>query len=417
VLKRINPPIGVFLGLVLPLALTWHPAARAQPPGAPLHHTSAEACRTCHAKIYDQWRASMHAQSTALADPIHGAFYNLVVGDPRQEGVKHKASGKYPVCLKCHSPSAALDRSTKLDARPTYSEGVTCVSCHMLEKYQGIHGESGKMQLGISAYEVADRLQGPSGKTYTPQFAPPPPAGTESAAPSYHPFPMSGNPGLLRTSDACMGCHDQRNNPHGVPLCMTGAEFKNAGAFNCQQCHMPISDGFADHSMLGGHSAAMANRSVVLELDVKPLGDVLAAEVALQNMLPHDAPTGAPFRNLFLRVAAFDGQGNKVWQNYSEHPMKEDPQAMFMLKLVDDEGRPAPPPRAPAVGANTRLKPNETRRLHYEIPAEGVVLVRAELNYDLLLPPLKKKFGAQIPASLLQPTVIARNEVRLPTGN
>ncbi|WP_167374161.1 multiheme c-type cytochrome [Bathymodiolus platifrons methanotrophic gill symbiont] len=40
----------------------------------PLHHVSAKECKNCHEDIYSQWKGSMHANSTALKDPIHGAF-------------------------------------------------------------------------------------------------------------------------------------------------------------------------------------------------------------------------------------------------------------------------------------------------------------------------------------------------------
>ena len=56
----------------------------------PLHHVSATECKDCHAEIYSQWKGSMHANSTALKDPIHGAFYKAVIGDPQQEGIQKK---------------------------------------------------------------------------------------------------------------------------------------------------------------------------------------------------------------------------------------------------------------------------------------------------------------------------------------
>ena len=47
-----------------------------------IHHVSATVCKTCHKETYKQWEGSMHANSTAFKDPIHGAFYRKVVGDP-----------------------------------------------------------------------------------------------------------------------------------------------------------------------------------------------------------------------------------------------------------------------------------------------------------------------------------------------
>lgn len=57
-------------------------------------------------------------------------------------------------------------------------------------------------------------------------------------------MPVEGNAKTSRTSDACVGCHDQRNNGHNVPLCQT--------------CHMSVTNKLADPSMGGGHSEAMA---------------------------------------------------------------------------------------------------------------------------------------------------------------
>ena len=124
-----------------------------------IHHISSTVCKTCHKETYKQWKGSMHANSSAIKDPIHGAFYRKVVGDPTQEGVKMK-NGKYPVCLQCHAPNAARDKVTKLDAKPAYSEGVNCIACHTLKTFKGVDGENGKLRLGLKAYEYTDKIQG-----------------------------------------------------------------------------------------------------------------------------------------------------------------------------------------------------------------------------------------------------------------
>jgi hypothetical protein len=223
---------------------------------------------------------------------------------------------------------------------------------------------------------------------------------------------MESNTALLRSSDLCLGCHEQRNNPNGVALCNTGAEFREAGDFNCQQCHMPVNQGFADHTMAGGHVQAMLERGVIVTLDTKKDGQHIEAKIKLQNMLPHKMPTGAPFRNMYLKITAYNIQGIPLWQNFKNHPIKEDTKAMFMLKLLDDDDNPAPPPKATKHGEDSRLAPRETRELTYTIPAQNVAVVRAELVYDLLLPSLKNKFQS-IPPDLKQPRVIARAEQRI----
>lgn len=401
--------VGKPPGSTLPYSPIPHPMSLGDAP----HHISAEVCRECHQEIYQQWRASMHANSTALQDPIHEAFYRNVVGDPRKEGEKHKASGKYPICLKCHAPNAARDGKTKLDANPTYNEGVNCLTCHLIKGYKGVLPDdpnSKKLRLGVDAYEWSTVLQGPSGKLFSQMDFPRLPGRDEVATPAFHPFAMESNTELLNSPQLCLGCHERRNNPHGVPLCNTGEEFRDSQHFNCQQCHMgETQHGFADHSMRGGHYPDMVRRGVVMTLNAQREGEEIKAEVVLQNTLPHNMPTGAPFRHLYVKISAFDRMGMPLWQNYKEHPLKEDPDSLFMLKLLDKDGKPTSPPNATSVGGDTRLKPHERRVLHYRLPGANVAMVRADLFYDLLAQPLKKKF-TNVPAELKQAARIARSE-------
>ncbi len=374
-----------------------------------IRHMPSETCgeADCHQQIYQQWKTSMHAQSTALEDPIHGMFYHMVVGDPTKEGVKK--GGKYPVCLQCHSPAAAKDKKTKLDANVAYSEGVNCIACHTLTHYKGRSAPGEKLALGMQAYEFTDAaLQDPGGRYLSPE-----PTAEGDAAQRMHIFEVEPNAALLKTSDACWGCHDTRNNPNKVPLCQTGGEIRlTGGSTTCQGCHMPLVNGIPDHSMPGGHSAKMVSQGLVMTMDATSAGDKLTAEITLLNKLPHNFPTGAPFRNFFIKVAAYDAKGNVLWQNAKQHPMKEDKQAMFMYILGDESGKPAPPPKATQVLGDSRLKPNEKRTLSYEIPAKDVALIRAVGYYDLLLPPIKEKFGAKLPEDLQKPKEVAVAEWR-----
>jgi mono/diheme cytochrome c family protein len=396
----------------------------------PTHQISSELCKNCHKEIYQQWKGSMHAQSTALADPIHATFYKKVVGSPTQEGVKHKASGKYPICLQCHAPNAAIDKTTKLDAKAAYGEGVNCVACHTLARFNGTTGKDGKMLLGLKAYERSEKLQGPQGfnmelaklsvtddlfgdMTEADDSKPNPhtQGAVELDGKQIPALPMTGNPLLMKTNAACMGCHDKRNNPHGVPLCQTGNEYAGSNV-NCQSCHMPIAGGMADHGMKGGHGDAMLKRSVVFTVKSIKQGNSLKATVRLKNMQPHSLPTGAPFRNITMKLSAYDAGGNLLWENAQGHPGEQDPKAYLAYRLADDKGDPAMPPVATQLGLDSRLKPYEERLLSYDIPAQGVVLLRGELYYNLLWPNLVKSFK-HLPVELTAPKQIAVSEVRI----
>ncbi|MES9815594.1 MAG: cytochrome c family protein [Candidatus Thiodiazotropha sp.] len=407
-----------------------HPSSVTAGTDEPIHHVSSEVCKNCHKEIYNQWKGSMHAQSTALKDPIHATFYKKVVGSPVEEGVKHKASGKYPICLQCHAPNAAVDKTTKLDAKPAYAEGVNCVACHTLAKFKGTSGKNGKLLLGLKAYERKNELQGPQGfnQGLTKLVAADDMFGgagsDDDSKPNPHTqgeveldgkkiqaLPMAANPGLMKTNAACMGCHDKRNNPHGVPLCQTGNEYAGSNV-NCQSCHMPVAGGMVDHGMGGGHNHAMLKRSVVFTLDAVKQGDSLNATAKLKNMQPHSLPTGAPFRNIYLKLTAYDASGNAIWQNAEGHPAKSDSKAYFAYLLANDKGDPAMPPTATQLGVDSRLKPYEERILSYQIPAKDAVLIRGELFYNLLWPVLVEKFK-HLPEDLVAPASIAVAEVSL----
>jgi len=395
---------------------------------ASLHDVAPEACKQCHEEIYTQWKESMHANSSALKDPIHGAFYKSVMGDPTVEGLKSK-KGKYPVCLKCHAPVAAMEKKTKLDAKPAYSNGIGCVTCHSFTKFKGNETKEGKPLYGIDAYEIdTASLHGPSGNTYTTERVP---EGSKWPTAINHTVPLQGNSAaLFRSNDACMGCHEKRSNAKGTPLCVTGQEYRDSKNFvACQACHMSIvtvpklKDGktvegqtvsIADHSMAGGHDGRMVTRGIAMSMETEKAADGIKAKITVTNRLPHAFPTGAPFRNFFIKIAAYDKDGKELWKNFKVHPIKDDPKSAFWYTLGNEAGKPTSPPKATQVLSDTRLKPNETRTLEYAIPNQaGIAIIRAEALYDLLLPPIKGKFKGKIPAELMKPTLAASAEVRL----
>jgi hypothetical protein len=392
-----------------------------------IHDAPAESCQNCHEEIFKQWQDSMHAQSSALKDPIHGAFYKNVMGSPTAVDLRSK-KGKYPVCLKCHAPMAAIDKKTNLDAKQNYKDGITCVSCHSFKSFKGPDKANGKPNYGIDAYEIdTASLYGPSGETYSVDSDPK----AKWPTPVNHPMPLQGNKSaLFESNDICMGCHEKRSNFHGTPLCVTGKEIRNSKNFvSCQTCHMSVvtvpklQEGkivegqyvtIADHTMAGGHDERMVRRGLAMDMDVKKEGDTIKAAVTVKNRLPHSFPTGAPFRNFFIKIAAYDSNGKELWKNFKVHPIKDDPKSAFWYTLGDAANKPTSPPKATQVMADTRLTPNESRTLNYDIPnTGGISIIRAEALYDLLLPPIKANVKGKIPDDLLKPKLAASAEIRI----
>lgn len=418
--KLIRKPITIFVVLYLFIISITTVHATETPvsglvkepaPTAP-HEVTSQVCGACHVEIFKEWKGSMHAQSSALLDPIHGAFYRKVMGDPTKEGVTNK-KGKYPVCLKCHAPNASMQKKTKLDSKPAFNEGVNCVYCHTISGFKGTTKANGKQRLGQSSYENSTTsLQSPSGKNYSTA---PLPANPTPVDLPFHPFPLEGNnSALYKSNQLCMGCHDQRKNSHDVPLCATGDEYVESGdQVNCQSCHMPMVNGHSSHTWAGGHDKNMLRKALLLSLDVAKSDTGYKAKVTMKNLLPHKFPTGSPFRNAYIKLVAYNKAGEVVWQNYKSNPMKEDKGGVMIYVLGDGEGAPAGPPKAKEVLSDSRLKPHEEKTVEYDISGSDISLVRAEVLYHLLTPKLVKVLDKVLTPELKETKRVAIAEVKL----
>ncbi|GAB0058529.1 hypothetical protein SIID45300_02880 [Candidatus Magnetaquicoccaceae bacterium FCR-1] len=422
--------LALLLGvLLLSAATVWASDTPAESERPPLKHIPSVNCGECHQEIFQQWQGSMHAKSTALTDPIHGAVYRNEAGDPSQEGVTHKVTKSFPACLQCHAPIAARDKTTKLDAKPMYAEGVNCVACHTMTSFKGVEAEDGKLNFGASAYEYSkDSLQGPEGawRGKEPVVVP---GGDKE--PKVNSFPHRANPQLFKSSDICLGCHQTMVNPQKVAVCTIGdlllgkdvretkvkgkmvKESRDVVVPTCQSCHMPVINGVASHEILGGHDPDKVQKSLALSMYTSDEESRLKATIILKNTLLHTMPNSAPFRNLVLKVQALNDKGEVIWSNFKEDPGKEDPQALFMLKLLNNENQPVMPPQATKLGPDSRLKPGEKRVLNYPIPVSGVKVVRAELYFNLISKPMMEKIGDQLPEELKKPALVGKAEVTL----
>ena len=91
--------------------------------------------------------------------------------------------------------------------------------------------------------------------------------------------------------------------------------------------------------MAGGHDGKMVTRGISLAMYTQKSGDTLKADVVVKNRLPHAYPTGAPFRNFFLKVTVHDKNGKELWKNYKTHPIKDDKKSAFWYTLGDETGK------------------------------------------------------------------------------
>lgn len=105
--------------------------------------------------------------------------------------------------------------------------------------------------------------------------------------------------------------------------------------------------------------------------------------LTLVNQSQHALPTGFPGRILVLRAVGFDAEDKQIWQS---KPL------LFNKVYKDAEGKPTLAPYATELARDTRLKPDEMRKVTFTA-SQGVTRAEVRVGMRLLPPPLAKKLG------------------------
>ena len=109
---------------------------------------TAEYCGSCHKEAYSQWRQALH--SNAFRTP----FYRT--------RCKYSAAGRKGIefarhCDSCHNPigvlTGALTQNSKVDRSKFDADGLTCTTCHSVQRLQETAGNGGFV-LGVPAVMV-----------------------------------------------------------------------------------------------------------------------------------------------------------------------------------------------------------------------------------------------------------------------
>jgi len=174
-----------------------------------------------------------------------------------------------------------------------------------------------------------------------------------------------------------------------------------------------VSTGMAvrGHDFPGAYSPAQLKKAAKLILDAKEFGGEVITTVEVVNEgTAHLLPTGPPARMIFLKVSALNHNGEEIWSNFTDNPVVQDPYGVFHIVFANAEGKvPSMPWLASKIVKDTRLRPEETRRLVYKFPASGVAKVKAKLFYRLAPLPLLDKFEIT-EESLRKPYLMAQVE-------
>ena len=356
---------------------------------------SVSACGTCHSWQYTEWLGSRHAR---MAD--HGHVLH------ERERMRRRAPDAPDDCAACHQPALAATAG----AVPYQSRGVLagnhCDFCHKVRHVDDVRkpGVLGSLVLGRPDPTVRDR-PGDVHRVYGP-------------APdvSYAYMGASWNP-TLSTSFLCAGCHEGGGLP-GRPKLETFSEWRSWAAArederfrSCQDCHMPGGatqtdegapvDLFAWESLhrspasvhshaFPGSGASFSKDAIALEVEKRfdaTRGRWLVAVKAAARGVGHRVPTGTWTKHVAIGVWARQGDRWLAADGGERARLVDDDAAPAgplaggdwrnppgtVLGMLDAQGRPADfwdPPAAAAL-RDTRLAPDETRRLEVAFVPEA----------------------------------------------
>ncbi len=195
-------------------------------------YPSATACGECHPVHYRQWSVSQHAY--AQMSPVFNAMAGKILK------LTNGTNGDF--CIRCHSPVGMNleepEFMSNIDRHPTSREGITCVTCHRVNRAYG--KLSGR--LAIAQGEVTEPVYGPSGDPTELAAAieqggliTDPARAGRKVHETVEPFFQLPRPGF------CGTCHDVTL-ANGFRLEEAFSEFKNSPAakrgLTCNDCHM-----------------------------------------------------------------------------------------------------------------------------------------------------------------------------------
>ncbi|HTM23355.1 MAG TPA: cytochrome c family protein [Kofleriaceae bacterium] len=314
-------------------------------------------CAGCHPDQYRQWSGSMHAY--ASDDPVFVALEGF--GQQDTDGTLGT------LCMGCHAPMAvwagAADHGAELADLPRAYRGVTCYTCHQIDRADGEAN-------GALHYAGDQPMRGSLGD----------PVDTPAHPQMYEPLLDSTRTG---SSAGCGPCHDVAL--PGVDIERTYAEWQDslfaggAAALSCSACHMPGADAPAaavagapvrrvhDHSMPGvdvaltpwpemeAQRAAVArdlDDAISTRLCVVPGDAGLDVSVTLDNLLVgHKWPSGVTHaRRAWVELAAWqDGRDQPVYASglpaEGEAVIGSDPDLWLLAThFLDADGAPVPVP-------------------------------------------------------------------------
>jgi tetratricopeptide (TPR) repeat protein len=106
-------------------------------------------CERCHQEAYHQWRQSLH--SNAFRTPFYRTSVNILINTKGIEFARH--------CDSCHNPVAVLGGGLTRNSivnRKFDQDGLTCSTCHSVQKLQSTLGNGGFV-MGVPSVLVDEK--------------------------------------------------------------------------------------------------------------------------------------------------------------------------------------------------------------------------------------------------------------------
>lgn len=319
-----------------------------------------ESCYECHPMIYDEFKTSMHFNSTIYRDDILNAVW--------ETHPNFKDQSQF-TCAQCHLTSADniedfMNEGNSAVPDPnsvTQNEGVSCASCHRIKSLENHrHANRNIYSEGLHTYYGI----GNSGTSLAHQ--------------------IDNNNEMYRTGEVCLGCHSHRENVENYVVCITESETKEKSYETCITCHMPQVEGSGtttimerkhfSHNFAGAHTKQdYLTKHIVFSAN-KSEGK--GFEVNIQNKAPHDLFLH-PLRRSFVVVSLV--RVNKIIHQFD---------TLSQERILENGSGVAGCIEATKETKNSLIKGDETTTFKFDYDIEEGDEVEIEFGFRLV----KKEF-------------------------
>lgn len=338
---RIVAAIALVGALAVVIVFLQRPGAGEALAATTIDLETSASCQPCHAEIYAEWQASMHAQS--FTDP-------LVLASGQSNNFRKLD------CIPCHAPAPVFEHGIGklervVERVTTREHGVDCLACH----------------------RAFDHVVGPAELAATGAKAPCRPVGqAELASPA-----------------VCAPCHNQHNTVDQ----WEETKFAKEG-IGCGDCHMPVverknADGTTrrgrSHLMQGGHDRATLAKAYELKSEVQDVaGGGKKLVVSVTNVgAGHNFPADARHRALDVVVTLVQADGIEVPPREARPYGRERGTARRRYRNPYREETERLDNKEKWGRENTQILAGETLALEVPFEAGTVSEARVELIYKL----------------------------------